>query len=400
MRSRTVLLVLAAAVLTFVSFGFGVTYGRDTATLPSPLAAIQKVFSTVDDRGSVRTFEEVWTSIHRQYVEKDINDAALVQGAIRGLVGGLGDPYSTYFNPTEAKEFADEINGTFDGVGMEVGFKDSVLAVIAPLPATPAERAGLQAGDLILQIDEQDTNGLSIDEAIKKIRGPKGSTVNFLIQRGDEEPKKISVVRETIVIRTVTAKILPAENRKIGYLQISSFTDETVINARKEIQNFLTQDVDGFIVDLRNNPGGLLDASVDITSMFVDQQVVVREIDQTGEQKSIQATGGRLVDNQPVVLLVNGGSASASEIVAGALQDLGRATIIGEKTFGKGSVQQLVELPDGSTLKLTVAKWYTPKNRSISESGITPDIVIAPDESGEADVQLDRAISEILAKLR
>ncbi len=400
MRSRSILLLFAGVTLAFVSFGAGAGYAnRQTIGVDSPLAPIVRLFSGSKDVTAVRTFEEVWTAIHERYVDDKIDDAALVRGAIRGLVSGLGDPYSTYFDPSEAKEFADEIKGTFEGVGMEVGFKENQLAIIAPLPGTPAERAGLQAGDLILQIDAQDTDGWSIDQAIKKIRGPKGSTVVFIIRRNQDEPKEIRVVRDTIVVSSVVAKMLGVEQHQLGYIKISSFTEDTVAKVRQEIQGQLAKSAEGFVIDLRNNPGGLLDASVDIASIFVNDQVIVSEVDQAGRRQDLRSSGGRLVDAQPVMVLVNGGSASASEIVAGALQDLDRATIIGQQTFGKGSVQQLDDLPDGSTLKLTIAKWYTPKNRSISEQGITPDIVVEPGTDSTTDPQLDRATSELVKVL-
>lgn len=400
MRSRTVIILFAGAVIMFVSFGAGVSYGsRIAAVTKSPLETILSVFSRQGDPSAIRTFEEVWATIHNEYVQGEIDDTALVRGAIRGIVGGLNDPYSVYFDPEEAKAFAEEISGTFEGVGMEIGFKEEQLAVIAPLPDTPAERAGLRAGDFLLQIDNQDTEGLSIDEAIKKIRGPKGSTVTFIIRRGTDEPKEIVVVRDTIVVSTVTSEIVTSGDHTIGYLKISGFTEDTTTKVRQEVQRHLAKSVDGFIVDVRNNPGGLLDVSVDIASIFVDNQVIVREVDQAGKRQELRSSGRRLVDAQPVVVLVNQGSASASEIVAGALQDLDRAVVIGEQTFGKGSVQKLAELPDGSTLKLTIAKWYTPKNRSISEQGITPDILVTPAADDEVDTQRNRAIEEIVKQL-
>lgn len=400
MRSRSIVILLAGVVVVFMSFGLGVSVGsRQAPVITTPLEELINVFRTQAEPSATQTFAEVWNDIHDRYVNGSIDTTTLVRGAIRGMVEGLGDPYSAYFDPKQAKEFADEINGTFEGVGMEVGFKDNRLAVIAPLPETPAARSGLQAGDIILQIDKQDTEGWSLDQAIRKIRGPKGSTVVLVIRRGQAEPQEISVVRDTIVVSTVTAKILTVQDRSIGYIQISSFTEDTAPKVRKEIQVQLAKSVVGFVIDLRNNPGGLLDASVDVTSIFVDNEVVVSEVDQAGKHQDLRSNGRRLVDGQPVVVLVNGGSASASEIVAGALQDLGRATIVGQQTFGKGSVQQLKDLPDGSTLKLTIAKWYTPKNRSISDSGITPDLVIAPADSGEADVQLDKATSLIIENL-
>ncbi len=400
MRSRSILLLFAGVVVVFLSFGAGVNVGSRQAPTAPPLDRLLNIFRAQADPTVIQTFEDVWTSIHNRYVNGAVDQTALVRGAIKGMVGGLGDPYSAYFDPTEAKEFADEINGTFEGVGMEVGFKDGQLAVIAPLPETPAARAGLQAGDIILRIDKQDTDGWSIDQAIKKIRGPKASTVVFEISRGQAEPLEISVVRDTIVVSTVKAKILTVEKHLLGYIQISSFTEDTTAKVRQEIQAQLAKAVEGFVLDLRNNPGGLLDASVDVASIFIDDGVIVSEVDQAGQHQDLRSNGRRLVDNQPVVVLVNGGSASASEIVAGALQDLGRATIVGQQTFGKGSVQQLEELPDGSTLKLTIAKWYTPNNRSISELGITPDVVIAPAESGEGDAQLDKATALMIEKLK
>jgi carboxyl-terminal processing protease len=335
-------------------------------------------------------------------VNANIDDAKLLTGALTGLVSGLGDPYSTYMSAETAKQFEDEISGTFEGIGMQVGYKEKQVVVIAPLPDSPAEKAGLLASDVILSVDGKDVSAMNLDQVIGAIRGKKGTSVVIVIQRGkDQAPKTFTVTRDVITVASVTGKIETHNGRQIGVITISSFSQDTGKELRAKVNSLKASSLDGIVIDLRNNPGGYLDQAVDVTSVFVSHGVVVEEVDRNGSKKTFNVNGNAPLGTKNIVVLVNGGSASASEIVAGALQDAGRAIIVGTQSFGKGTVQNYESLPDGSSLKLTIAKWLTPKGRSISEHGITPDIVVeAPDPASAStdDPQMTKALDLLAPK--
>lgn len=402
-KARLPFLIVAAAVL-LVSLGFwlGVAAARPTAS-STGRSAIDALLSVWRPRNgnAAAVFEQVWRSIHASYVNANVDDQALVEGAIAGLVSGLGDPYSTYLTPAETKSFEDEIQGTFEGVGMEIGYKQKDLTVIAPLPGSPAEKAGLQAGDVILSIDNRDAAGLSVDEAVQAIRGAKGTSVTLVLHRGQEENNRtVSIVRDKIVVDPVNSKVITVNDRRLGYIRLSSFNRDVDRRFRQTAQDLLSQSIDGLILDLRNNPGGYLDQSVAVASAFIPDGLVVSEVGRNGDRRELKAAGNAFLNETPTVVLVNRGSASASEIVAGALQDTKHATVVGEQTFGKGSVQEYENLADGSSLKLTVAKWFTPRGRSISDEGIRPDVAVAltpDDRDNDRDPQLSKA-EELLAK--
>ena len=384
------------AVLLVVGFAVGVTVTvssqRSTrpTTLQQAIAALRPWPQNVDYSQLV----QVWDRLHTEYVNRNVNDRDLLQGAVAGLVSGLGDPYSTYLSADESKKFEDEISGTFEGVGMQVGYKNKQVTIIAPLPKSPAEKAGLQAGDTILTIDTKDASSLNLDQVIDAIRGQQGTTVNLTIQRGaDPQPKTFSVTRAKITVDSVSAKVTEHRGRRVADIIITSFNRDTGRELRAKTKAIAAQSLDGVLIDLRNNPGGYLDQAVDVASVFISRGLIVAEVDRDGQRQTFDAVGNAFLADQPVVVLVNGGSASASEIVAGALQDTGRGTVVGTLTFGKGTVQDYQTLSDGSSLKLTVAKWLTPKGRSIAENGITPDVVVeAAGQDAAADVQRDRAL--------
>lgn len=320
----------------------------------------------------LKTFSEVLNQVQKHYVD-DTKPKDLIQGAIRGMLSTL-DPHSAYMTPEMYKEMQVETKGEFGGVGIQIGVKDSRLAVIAPIEGTPAHRAGIKAGDFIVKVNDDTTKDLTLMDAVQKMRGPKGSKVNLTIQRdGTPDPLIFTLVRDTIKIESVKSKVI--EN--LGYVRLTQFQEATGRDLAKAIKQFRDQKVQGAILDLRNNPGGLLTAAVDVSEQFLPSgKLVVYTKSREGKKDEWFAKSKDQMEDLPVIILVNEGSASASEIVAGALQDWGRAVIVGTTSFGKGSVQTILPLGDGSGLRLTTAKYYTPKGRSIQSTGITPDIVV------------------------
>lgn len=328
----------------------------------------------------LKTFSEVLNQVQKHYVE-ETKPKDLIQGAIRGMLATL-DPHSAYMTPEMYKEMQVETRGEFGGVGIQIGVKDNRLSVIAPIEGTPAYRAGIKAGDFITKVNEDPTKDLSLMDAVTKMRGPKGSKVNLTIQRdGAPELLVFTLVRDTIKIESVKSKVID----NLGYVRLTQFQEATGRDLSKVIKQFRDQKVQGTILDLRNNPGGLLTAAVDVSEQFLPSgKLVVYTKSREGKKDEWFAKSKDQLEDLPVIVLVNEGSASASEIVAGALQDWGRAVVVGNTSFGKGSVQTILALGDGSGLRLTTAKYYTPKGRSIQSTGITPDIVVKLLNSSQA----------------
>lgn len=337
-------------------------------------------------------FWKVWDLVKKEYVRQPVVDTKLFYGALSGIVSALEDPYSIFLDPDMAKKFQQELEGAFEGIGAELGIKNKQLTVIAPLPGTPAERAGLKAGDKILAIDGKDTSGMALDYAVSIIRGPKGTEVALTIWReGWEKPEEIKIIRDRIELTSVKWEM----KDQIAYLEINHFNEDTSERVNRAINEILVKNPKGLILDLRNNPGGFLNTAVEIGGEWIENGVIVIEQLQDGRRKEHKSSGLARLQNLKTVVLVNEGSASASEILAGALQDYGKAILVGKKTFGKGSVQNLEMLSDGSAVKITVAEWLTPKGRLIEGEGITPDEEVdltAEDYEADRDPQLDRAI--------
>jgi len=350
------------------------------------------------DNVDLRVLRQVWDIIHEEFYKKsDISNQDLFYGAVSGMVDALGDPHTLFLSPQLTKEFTQELNGTFYGIGAEIGRRDGQLVIVAPLSGTPADQAGLKPGDRILAIDGRDTSGLSVDEAVYLIRGEKGTQVALYILSTDEEtPREVKIARAKIDVPSVVY-----ENKgNIGLITISNFNTDTTDRFRKAAEQARRENVKGIIIDLRNNPGGFLSTAVEIASSWLEPGTVVVRESFSDKRKDQSYNSERAVSLQSfkTVVLVNQGSASASEILAGALQDYSLATVVGQTTFGKGSVQQLQPLADGSSLKVTVAAWLTPNGRTIDGQGIEPDIVVdytQEDYDNNADPQLDRALSEI-----
>ncbi len=339
-------------------------------------------------------FWQVWDAIHQRYVDKSkINDTELLYGAIDGLVKKVGDPYTTFFTPKESQSFAQEIDGAFGGIGIEIGVRNDILTVISPIKGTPAERAGLRAGDKIVKIGDKATNDLTVSDAVNLIRGKKGTPIELTIVRnGDKTSKTLSILRDTIKIPAVKLTMLDDTTAHLEVYIFNKNVDSEFDKAAREIAKSKARNI---ILDLRNNPGGLLDSAVNLSGYFLDpNSLVTIEKKGDGTTREYRTSGNPILKNYKVVILINKGSASASEIVSGALKDNLNTVLIGEKSFGKGSVQEVIDLPKGTSLKITVAKWLTPKGISINENGINPDIAIErtdADITADKDPQLDKA---------
>ncbi|MDD5032626.1 MAG: S41 family peptidase [Candidatus Pacebacteria bacterium] len=337
-------------------------------------------------------FWKVWNTIENQYAAKgSIDRQKMVWGATQGLVASLGDPYSVFFPPQEAEIFESSVRGDFEGVGMEIGIKKGVLVVVAPIKGSPAEKAGIKTGDQILKIDETTTSDLAVDEAVKLIRGPKGTKVALTIFRENEEESRVLEIERDVI------QIPPLETEKkdggIFVIKLYSFSAYSESSFKQALREMVDSGSSKLIIDLRGNAGGYLESSVDIASWFLPlgKEVVIEEFG-TGERNSYSSKGYDIFKNLPLVILVNEGTASASEILAGALQEYGIAKLVGEKTYGKGSVQQAIDIADGSSLKLTIANWLTPNGRSISKDGLEPDVKVELGEADKGDKQMEKAV--------
>lgn len=316
-------------------------------------------------------FWDIWNFLKDEYVQQPVSDMDLFYGALKGLVDAVDDPYSVYFDPEEASEFAASLEGSFEGIGAEIGIREERLVVVAPLDGMPASQAGLLPGDWIVLIDGVETHDMSVEEAVMNIRGERGTEVVLTISReGVEEIFDVPITRDKIVIDSVDWEVTEANIMEIS---ITAFNHDTVLLFNEAVQSALAKNVEGIVLDLRSNPGGLLTAAIDVAAAWVGHDTVLIERMQNESKHFNGVTAARL-EGIPTVVLVNGGSASASEIVAGALQDYGFASVVGTLTYGKGSVQDYRELEDGSAVKITTAKWYTPNGRSIDETGIEPTI--------------------------
>ena len=362
----------AALVVTGVALGFGLTFGAGVlAERETPAAAVESL-----SINELRTFTDVYARIKADYVES-VDDKTLLTHAIRGMLAGL-DPHSTYLDPEEFKELQAGTSGTFGGLGIEVGMEDGFVKVIAPIDDTPAQRAGLQAGDLIIRLDDKPVQGMTLNDAVKLMRGEPGTKIKLtVVRKGLEKPLELSLERAIIRVKSVKSRVLEPGYAYVRITQFQSQTGEQLRQTVEELQKQAGGKLKGLVLDLRNNPGGVLQASVSVADAFLDDGLVVYTDGRVKDAKlRYSAHPGDLLNGAPMVVLVNGGSASASEIVAGALQDHKRAIIMGSKTFGKGSVQSIQELANGGAVKLTTSRYYTPSGRSIQAEGIVPDILL------------------------
>jgi len=351
--------ILLAATIA-LSFGAGCVLGVKTSPQPD-----------------LDIVEEAWSIIFQDYVERDqLDPNKLTQGAVRGMVEALDDPYTSYLDTTAYELWTRSIEGKFEGIGAYVEVKDEQITIVAPIPDSPAEQAGIRAGDVILEIDGKSTEGMSLIEAVLNIRGPQGTPVALLVlHQGETEPEVIKIIRSEIELPSVDSEM----KEDIAYIEISYFSERTAQELAPVLES-ITQEATGIILDLRSNGGGLLDTVIDVTSFFLNEGVVMDMVDNQGQHTIYSVKTSQITTDLPMVVLVDGYSASGSEVLTGALQDYGRATIAGARTFGKGSVNILRPLKDGSGLYITTARWFTPTGRLIEGEGLTPDYELEEDE--------------------
>jgi carboxyl-terminal processing protease len=361
------LIVLTLVAIIALSFGIGYNLGR----------------APVGGEGGLGVVEEAWNIIFRDYVDRDrLEPQELSEGAIEGMIEVLDDPYTSYLDAETYEIGLSGLEGEIEGIGAQVGVREERLTIISPIPDSPAAQAGLRADDIVLEIDGESTVNMSMVEAVLKIRGPKGTAVTLLIQHRDEaEPVVIEIVRATIELSSVTVEMMG----DIAHLRITHFSRRTAEEIQATLAEIESANAKSIILDLRGNPGGILETVIEVVSYFLKDGVVVKVVSNSGKEQSLEVEPGGMVNELPVVVLVNGYSASGSEVLAGALQDHGRATVAGSQTFGKGSVNVSRKLQDGAGLYITTARWLTPNGRLIEGKGIKPDIEL--ELEGEEAIQ-------------
>lgn len=396
---RTIIAAIVAGVLVAGSFGAG-------------WAAYDQVFEYIgtakpipptdaDERSDEIDMRVLWEAVQllrdHYYGEVPVQGDELTYAAIRGVLAALDDPFTAFVDPQQAQLLEEDMQGEFEGIGATVRMnEEDELMIVSPIPGSPAEKAGLQSGDVILEAAGKRLKGLSIMEAVSIIRGPRGTSIELKVLRLGEEPFTVEIVRDRIEIPTVETKVFAEDDGlSIGYLKLNNFNAHATEQLREGLRELQAEDTAGLILDLRNNPGGFLRTAIEVTGQFLEGgQVVLIERGKENEQFHRAPSGGVWLE-KPLIVLVNGGSASASEIVAGAIQDHNRGTLVGTTTFGKGSVQAPYTLRDHSSLRVTVARWFTPDNREIHGSGVTPDVTVEvtpADERRGADPQLEKAL--------
>ena len=407
----TTLVAMLAFGMAFVS---GYLFGRSEPARgplsfldvlqPSTARATQEGVLTADEQQRFRVFWEAWQVVERDFYDKSqIDHQKLIYGAVKGMVDAVGDPYTVYQTPAQREISDTDLRGSFDGIGIQVDMKDNRLTVVAPIEGSPAEAAGFRPGDVVLEVDGKSLSGKTLNDTVGLIRGPRGTPVTLTVLRqGTNDPVEITVVRAEIKLKSVRVRML---DDQVGYLRISSFSASTGTEMANGVKSLVDQQARGIVVDLRNNPGGYLSTSVEASAQFVEPgTVVLYQQSGNGDRKTYRTEGGGTATDLPLVVLVNKGSASASEIMAGALRDNGRAVLVGEKTFGKGTVQNVHELSDKSGLRVTTAQWLTPAEKPIQGVGLLPDQVvelpptstISSEATRADDPQLDAAVRHLL----
>jgi len=395
---KTVIVILAGLILLTGVFIVGVNIGKKYYPSIKLVRGVKNLETNKPADVDFNLFWDAWRLIQNDYVKSDeLNNQEMVYGAVRGLLSSLGDPYSTFFDPQEAKKFSENVTGNFSGIGIEIGVKKNILTVISPIEGTPAWEAGLKPGDQIVAIDGKESLKMSSEEAVDLIRGPAGTEIKLTIFRSSfDKPQDFTIKREEIFVPSVKTEFL---QNNIAHITLSSFSDNTNYEFYRAVLEVLVKNSPAVILDLRNNPGGYLEVSVDLAGWFLKRgEVVVRESVKGEDETVFRANGNQALLDMPIVILVNEGSASASEILAGALRDNRQIKIIGEKTFGKGSVQEVENMANDSMIKLTIAEWLTPNGLSLNGNGLEPDYKVEltdEDYENDKDPQLDKAIEVV-----
>lgn len=395
---RKLLFSIIVVVLAGGIFSGGYWYGQNNRPSIEKVTGLQNLEQGKNPAVDFNLFWDAWTRVQEKFVDRSKLDyQQMVYGAISGMLGALGDPYTIFMTPQENKDFSQSLQGNLEGIGAEIGMRQNVITIVSPLEDSPAMKAGLKAGDKILKIGDKITSGLTVDEAVSFIRGPKGTEVVLTITRdGWTEAKDFKITRAVINVPIVKLEMKPAGDKTVAYLALYQFTDNSAEEFQKAAQTILTSNAKGIILDLRNNPGGYLESAVQIAGWFTAEgQLVVTEDYGNGKKTEHKSSGINKLGSYPVIILMNQGSASASEILAGALRDDKGIKLVGEKSFGKGSVQELEQMANGTSLKVTVAKWLTPSGHSIMHDGLEPDVKVdltLDDFNAGRDPQLDKAL--------
>ncbi len=409
---RGVLIGAVAVVILLGSFSGGFLVGhflpegvvpqQVEQVLPPPTVSPEQLSTTPEGLGQLFTpFWEAWNIVHTEYVDQPVDDLALMQGAIRGMMDALGDKHSSYMDPKTYKAANEGLSGSYEGIGAYVDTTADYLTIISPIPGSPAERVGLQPGDAIIAIDGEDMTGIDAELARQRVLGPAGTTVELTIARdGESQPLQFTIIREKIEVDSASGEM---REDGIGYIQITTFGDRTTQELRATLQDLMAQNPKGLVIDLRNNGGGYLQTSVEVASEFIPDGVILYEQYGDGKRTTYDALKDGQATEIPIIVLVNEGTASASEIVAGAIQDYGRGKLVGVTSYGKGSVQNWVPLSnDQGAVRVTIAKWLTPNERTISDKGLTPDAVVEltdDDRKAGRDPQLDKAVELLLQEI-
>ncbi len=379
----------AAASFPFLSDPTNAPSSTTTNTERKPPADRDELF---------KPFWQAWDIIHDQYVDQPVDDVELMRGAIRGMLGALNDQHTSYMDPDQYKQANAPLVGEYEGIGAWVDTTGEYLKIISPMPNSPAEKAGLKPNDLIIAVDDNDMTGIDGNLVLRRVLGPAGSTVKLKIQRGKEKPFEVTIQRAKIIVPSVSGKMLEND---LAYVQIFTFGEKTTRDLRSTLKELMAKKPKGMILDLRNNGGGYLNTAIEVVSEFIPRGVVMYEIYGNGKKETFQALRGGQATEIPLVVLVNEGTASASEITAGAIQDYGRGTLVGVKTYGKGSVQNWIPLNDNEgAVRVTIARWLTPKERQIHKIGLKPDVEVQLSEDdikAGKDPQLDKAIEILLS---
>jgi carboxyl-terminal processing protease len=403
--------ILFGLIFTSIVFSSGYYFGTKGLKVSiknnSPQITVDRTQPEVNQNVDFALFWKVWDTLQGKYFDKSkLVQSKMVYGAIGGMVSALGDPYTVFLAPSENKVVEEDLKGNFEGVGIQIGFKGTQLVVIAPLPKSPGEKAGILPGDYILEIKDAKknlditTNGISVSEAVEAIRGESGTTVTLtLLREGSDKPFTVDVNREKIDVPSVIINFV-GEKKNIAHIQVVKFADETLTEWNDAVAEVLKNpEVMGIIVDVRNNPGGYLQRAVDLSGDFLDNgSVVVREENGDGSKEEYTTKGLPRLKNYKMLVLMNGGSASASEIFAGAMRDQRKAQLVGTKSFGKGTIQEPEQLTNGAGLHITIAKWLTPNGTWVHEKGLEPDVKVENEPNSADDKQLQQAIQVILSQ--
>lgn len=396
-HTRTITVWFVLVAILFYTIGFQMGH-KGMVFAPKEFKVINQ-----QDQPQVVDYNLLWTALNilnTKFIDKPVNPKSLLYGAIRGAVQSVGDPYTDFFEPKALDSFKSDLKGSFDGIGAEIGKKNGLITVVAPLPDSPAERAGLKAQDIIVQVNGKSTADWSVEQAVNEIRGLKGTEVTLTVYRESKgQPFDLKITRDKIAVKSVRLEYKEVDGKKIAVIGISKFGDDTKDLFDKAVADVLTKSVSGLVIDVRNNPGGYLQTAVEIASNWVPKgETIVTEAHSDGTSQKFNSLGFNKLAAIKTVILINGGSASASEILSGALHDFKIAQLIGEKSFGKGSVQELIDLPDGSAVKVTVAKWITPNGKNLNKDGLVPDTEVKLTEENVKDgkdVQMEAALQAL-----